>query len=251
MINPWFPYNQNITSSTAIRLFCFPHLGGGASIFRNWKHHFPSNIEVYPVQLPGRETRFSEPLITSMEELVDHLSTVLFSFFDLPMGFFGHSLGALVALELVRKIERTKRSPKLTLFLSASLPPDQVEKSIPIYDLPEKEFIFHLEKYGAMPRQLIENQEALKLILPRLRADFKILNTYQFSRSILIHTPICVFGGEKDHTIPPSSLATWKAYTTGAFSSHLFSGGHFYYQEAVPELGKKITEYYKSFGCSV
>src|SRR5690349_236164 len=87
---------------SSVRLFCFAHAGGGASFFRGWAAGLPESVEVSPVQLPGRETRFREPPFTRLGQLTEALAEALRPHLDRPFAFFGHSLGALVAFELAR-----------------------------------------------------------------------------------------------------------------------------------------------------
>src|SRR5438552_7109196 len=107
----------------AVRLFCFPYAGGGASAFRCWPDALPASIEVCPVQLPGRETRFREPPYTRLAPLAEALGHALRPFLDRPFAFFGHSMGALVAFELTRWLRRAGGPQPAHLFVSACAAP--------------------------------------------------------------------------------------------------------------------------------
>src|ERR1039458_7197841 len=89
-----------------LRLFCFPYAGAGALIFRTWSDGLPADVEVCPVQLPGRGTRLMERPFTQLSLLIEALAQALVPFLDKPFAFFGHSLGALVSFELARRIRR-------------------------------------------------------------------------------------------------------------------------------------------------
>src|SRR5262245_63225231 len=104
--------------AASVRLFCFPYAGGGASVFRGWADCLPGAVEVCPVQMPGRETRFREPAFTRLPPLVEALAASLRPHLDRPFAFFGHSLGALVAFELARRLRRDRGPEPIRLFAS-------------------------------------------------------------------------------------------------------------------------------------
>src|SRR5450759_4546174 len=87
-----------------LRLFCFPYAGTGASIFRTWSDGLPAEVEVCPVEFPGRGTRLMETPFTQLSPLVQALAQALVPLMDKPFAFFGHSLGALVGFELARQL---------------------------------------------------------------------------------------------------------------------------------------------------
>lgn len=100
----WFTGRRSPTAR--LRLFCIPYAGGGASLYREWASALAPWIEVQPVQLPGRESRFDEPPLTSMADLVQEILDPIGPYLDLPIAVFGHSMGALIGYELVRRLQR-------------------------------------------------------------------------------------------------------------------------------------------------
>src|SRR5580658_5790200 len=105
------------------RLFCFPHAGVGSSFYRLWAIGLPIDLEVCPVQLPGRENRLHEPALTSIPELVDALVPALLPHMDLPFAFFGHSMGAVIAAEVTRALSDAGRGLPQHLMVSGRRPP--------------------------------------------------------------------------------------------------------------------------------
>src|SRR5437868_4516107 len=85
-----------------LRLFCFPYVGGGTAAFRPWVGRFGSSVEVQALQLPGRERRMTAPLVDSLPALVGAIAPA-FEDIHTPFVFFGHSMGGLVAFELMRE----------------------------------------------------------------------------------------------------------------------------------------------------
>jgi medium-chain acyl-[acyl-carrier-protein] hydrolase len=143
--NPWIS-RPRPNPRTLLRLFCFPYAGGGASAYRKWSDSLPQSIEVCAVQLPGREMRIKEPAYSDVHPLVDVLAPALASFLDRPFALFGHSMGALVAFELARKIRRDCSLLPESLFVSARNAPCMVLKHKPLTNLPDDELIVVLFK---------------------------------------------------------------------------------------------------------
>ena len=108
-----------------LRLFCFPYAGAGASIFRTWSDGLPADVEVCPVQIPGRGTRLMETPFTQLAPMVEALAQTIGPLLDKPFAFFGHSLGALVGFELARQLRRQSGVQPVRLFVSADRAPDR------------------------------------------------------------------------------------------------------------------------------
>jgi len=238
----FFPYNTFAVPSK-IRLFCFSHSGGTASNFREWTNHFSSDVEICPIQLPGRETRFSDPLITSMESLMDALWPEILQLFDRPCGLFGHSLGAIVAFEIAKRMKTFSYNQLRTLFVSACSAPTFLNyHSNHVHLGPDEKIIQSLKSYGAMPAQLLQNEEALALILPRIRADFSIFETYNYQSTKPLDIPIVACNGCDDSIVSESKMKAWEIETCSTFNQYTFNGGHFYHQTNQKNLSKVILE---------
>src|SRR5262245_51196446 len=124
----------------AVRLFCFPYAGGAASAFRGWARSLPGSVDVCPVQLPGRESRFREPAFTRLGPLVEMLAESLRPCLDRPFAFFGHSMGAIVAFELSRRLQREHGRQPLRLFVSGCGAPQALGTRAAIHALPADQF---------------------------------------------------------------------------------------------------------------
>jgi medium-chain acyl-[acyl-carrier-protein] hydrolase len=214
-----------------LRLFCFPYAGGSAAIFRDWKRFLPAEVDVCPIQLPGRADRIQEGLAHSVESIVSSLINEITPYLDRPFAFFGHSMGALVAFELARRLERGHLPAVSQLFVSGRNAPD-IREPRRDYELPHRDFIAMLRKLNGTPREILDNQEALALLLPIIRADFRITQTYQFEPGAPLHCPIKAFGGIKDTCTPPESIRGWQRQTTGSFSLSILPGDHFFISES-------------------
>lgn len=218
--------------TTPLRLFAFSYAGGGASAYRPWNKILPSYIESYAVQLPGRETRFSEPALTQFPVAVQTVTNALLPQLDKPFAFFGHSLGGLLAFEVTRQLRRLNAPLPLHLFVSATSAPQTQEPRQEDSKLPDDEFIQTVRKFGGIPDEVLQHTELLQLLLPTLRADFRLFETYQYVQEPVLDCPITAFGGLDDAETPQDKLAAWDIHTTRAFRLRMFSGDHFYLHAA-------------------
>jgi medium-chain acyl-[acyl-carrier-protein] hydrolase len=223
------------------RLFCFPFAGGGTTGYRAWAGCFPADIEICPVQLPGRECRLAEPPARNLGRLVADLASGILPMLDVPFAFFGHSLGAIVAFEVARELAR-RRSPLPThLFLSAHGPATATPPSEPFHTLPEDEFLKKVQQLGGLPDAVVRHPELLQIVLPALRADFEMYEKHRPIPGPPLAIPITALGGEDDEGVPTGRLESWRAETTARFGNRMFPGGHFYLQNAGPALAALVV----------
>lgn len=224
-----------------LRLFCFPYAGGGASIYRTWGQQLPPLVEMRPVQLPGRENRMSEPPFTRVEPLVEAVAEALLPCLDRPFAFFGYSMGALVAFELARKLRAAVDLEPLQLFVAGRIAPHLVRREPPNYNLPDPELIEELRRLDGTPEEALEHPELMQLMLPLLRADFELVQTYTYADAAPLSCPVTAFGGAQDTEVSREELAGWAEHTTGAFSLRMFEGGHFFLHDAQEEILRIVS----------
>jgi surfactin synthase thioesterase subunit len=223
-----------------LRLFCLPYAGGGSSAYRDWQSGFPSEIEVCPVQLPGRENRFSEPPATSMPSLVRALAAGLRPFLDRPFALFGHSLGALVAFELCQELRSMGQPVANHLFASARRAPHLPDRRPPIHHLPDEAFVAELRRLNGTPEEVLGDSDLMELILPTLRADFTIAETYRWKQRPPLDCPITVFAGRDDPETTPAEVEGWRTHTRGALRVELLPGDHFFVYHSRSQLQAAI-----------
>jgi len=198
-------------------------------MFNVWKRSLPGFIEVCPILLPGREVRLSEPSLTDSVELIDQIASALGNHLDKPYAIFGHSMGALLALELAQTLRsRGLREPSF-LFVSgrnaSHLPLEQRF----LHQLPDDQFLAELDtRYGGLPQEILTNPELLELYLPILRADLKLLETHTHRERSPLDCPIAAFAGTDDRNVSAAGLAAWAEHTSASFETRRFEGGHFY-----------------------
>ncbi|MDZ7319899.1 MAG: alpha/beta fold hydrolase, partial [candidate division KSB1 bacterium] len=221
LVNSWFAFvKPNLAAD--IRLFCFPYAGGSAMTYRTWSDLLPKNIEVYPVELPGRGSRMREQPYTNMTPLVHDLGLALKPYLDKPYAFWGHSMGALIGFELARLFRRWQLPGPMQLFASGHTAPQVKSSHQPIYNLPEREFLVELRQLEGTPEAVLNNQELMQLLIPMLRADFEVNETYRYDPEPPLACPITVYGGANDRDVNREALEAWREQTSADFALHIF-----------------------------
>jgi medium-chain acyl-[acyl-carrier-protein] hydrolase len=217
----------------ALRLFCFSYAGGGAAVYRPWALAMPASVEVAAVVLPGRESRLREAPQRSLPELLAALVPALLPHLDRPFAFFGHSMGALVAFEVARTLARRGAPLPGRLFLSARRAPHLPETDPPIHGLDDDAFVAEIDRrYRGIPPEVLQYRELLDLLLPSLRADMAVIETYSHAdHDGRYGGPITVYGGSGDARARPEQLAAWQQHTPHPLVLRQFDGGHFYFNE--------------------
>jgi medium-chain acyl-[acyl-carrier-protein] hydrolase len=227
-MSSWIVYSQPRPSAN-LRLFSFSHAGGGSAAFRGWADRLGDEIELGYVQLPGRESRLREKPFVSMAELIPRLVDAITAHLDRAYAFYGHSLGAKIAFEVVRELRRRGANWPAHLFVAAC-PAPQVPWPHPLtHCLDTPQFLDETQRrYGGIPQQVIDDKELCALLLPALRADVTMIETYTYTAEAPLDGGITVFGGLKDRMVEESSLASWRAQTRGGFRLQMACGDHFF-----------------------
>lgn len=229
-----------------LRLFCFPFAGGGTLAFREWPDQLPPEVEVCAIQLPGREGRFKERPYTRLADLVQDLAAAFTTYSPLPYAFFGHSMGALVAFELARELRRRHQPGPELLMVSGCRGPQLRDPDPPIHDLPELDFLEEIRKLNGTPEAVLGNRELLQLLMPLLRADFEMCETYQYLEETPLACPLVAFGGTEDPDLPREDIAAWSHETAGSFALRMFPGDHFYLLDRPAALMGQVSTHLMS-----
>ncbi len=240
-LDKWIAYTKP-DPNARLRLFCFPFAGGGASTFRHWPKKLAPEIDVCPVQLPGRETRLMEKPIADLSGLVQILAENLSPYLNVPFAFFGHSMGALISFEFARYLRKNNHAQPTALFVSAYQAPPRPNKLPPIHHLEEAEFVAGLRRFKYTPELVLQNSELLELLLPALRADFSLYERYENPVEEPLSCRIAAIGGLHDELADKEDLEAWRAHTKGSFSVQIFPGDHFYLNEAQEPILRLVSE---------
>lgn len=221
----WLPFETHATRPS-LRLYCFPYAGAGASVYRDWVRERQSPA-VCPVQLPGRETRLGEPRHRSWPALVDAVADGLMPHLHGSFALFGHSMGALLAYELARRLAEAGRPSPAHLFVSGRRAP-QCEPGrtlAPHLRRAEARTEAALLEHGAGPSEV---GSLSAMLLPILRDDFAACESHRDVPATPLSCPISAFGGLEDADVPVAGLEAWRQCTTGRFRLRVLPGDHFF-----------------------
>ncbi|WP_405096250.1 thioesterase II family protein [Micromonospora sp. NBC_01412] len=214
---------------TRTTLLCFPYAGAGPSVYQPWRRLAPPELEVAPVSLPGREKRFVEEPYRRMEQAVDGL---LDEVLELAAGadrvaLFGHSMGAVLAYEMTRRLTGTAGVTVAHLFVSGS-PDPWSGRDRTAADLPDDEFVARVEEFAGYTHPALEDPDMRELLLPGLRADVELHETYRPASDKRIEVPVTALRGADDALVADAALIGWERVTSAGFAAQRLPGGHMY-----------------------
>jgi surfactin synthase thioesterase subunit len=225
-------------------LFCFPHAGGGAYGYRSWFGRAKGGLAVVGVQLPGHENRLAESLCTKADQLVDDLLPAIVDYAPARFAFFGHSMGALLAYEVARRLGASDRRRLVHFWASGSPSPRSVAEAEPDHYqfLDDAALIEELRSWGGWREEILESSDLLGLILPVVRADLEVFDEYTYGGPAGLTCPISVFAGEnEDDDLTQEDFASWCAETTGPCTVRRWPGDHFYIADHSEEVLRSVA----------
>lgn len=236
---PWLPTCPE--AKDKIRLFCLPYAGGGASIYRQWAAAFPDDAGMYPIQLPGRESRIAESPLRDMHEMVAAICGAIVPYLRCPFIFFGHSLGARVAFELARYLRSKWKIQPCHLIVSGSRAP-HIPEPKPLHHLPDEALVKELRRFSGTTEAVLQNRELMALFIPILRADFTVDETNAYADDDPLDCPISAFGGTADPEAKREEIEAWAWHTNGEFTLKWIKGDHFFIQTERDFLLQSVSQ---------
>lgn len=225
---PWFIRQPNMKGN--LRLYCFSYAGGNPMNYLSWQEGLSASIEMCAIQLPGRGARLMESSYCVWSTLIEDLAQALFELDknSLPFAFFGHSLGALIAFELVRYSKRHRLPMPIHLFVSGCAAPQHRSPSLNLHKKSDDKLIETLTSYNGTPPEILENCELMELVLPAIRSDFALSENYKYIPDMILELPITVLAGKCDSRISPEQVDGWKKETADSCRPYWFDGDHFF-----------------------
>jgi pyochelin biosynthetic protein PchC len=230
-----------------VRLVCLPHAGGNAQAFHGWAARLPADVEVLAVRYPGRQERIGEPCVTTMDELAGRVTAALEHYRrgggdtddGIPLALFGHSMGASLAYEVTVRLEAAGRGPAL-LMLSARNAPHRTRRTA-LYRAADDVLVAGVRRLGTLGGDVYDIPELRELLLPVLRADYELIETYHPADPARIATPVTAYLGEQDRGTCVDAVAAWDELADGGFTLRTFPGDHFYLAPCEAELTADIA----------
>ncbi len=227
------------------RLLCLPQAGGSASFYFPISAAMAPDVEVLAVQYPGRQDRRTEPSLESSDALADEIFRVVSRLVDRPLALFGHSMGAVIAFELARRLQRAGRPPAV-LFASGRRGPSR-QRMETIHQRDDAELVRHVKALGGTDTALLDDEEVLSMILPALRSDYRAVETYRRAPGDPLNCPIVAMIGDADPMVTMDEARAWSEETTAAFELEILPGGHFYLVQQQRAVVGRVTECLKKF----
>ncbi|MFD9076601.1 thioesterase II family protein [Streptomyces lasiicapitis] len=222
------------TPDAAARLVCFPHAGGSASFYFPVSAALSQVADVVAVQYPGRQDRHTEKGIETIAEMADRIADVLRPDTSLPLTFFGHSMGAVLAFEVARRLERTGRAPA-HVFASGRRAPSS-HRPENVHQRDDDGVIAEMRKLSGTDPRILGDDEVLRMVLPAIRSDYTAIENYRAEPGAQIGSPITVLVGDDDPRTTLDEACAWEPHTLGTFDMKVFPGGHFYLTDNAPDV---------------
>lgn len=227
-----------------IQLFCFPYAGGAAAAFNKWRQYLDKHIDLRAVELASRGKRIYDPPYNSIEEAVDDVfNQISGELAKGPYAFYGHSMGGIIAYELAYKIRDNNLPEPVHIFFSGRGAPNiPCEDDEEMYHLlPEDEFREKIVELGGTPKEFFDHPELLEVLLPMLRSDFKIAETYEHNGEIKpLNYDITVFIG-KEEEVNAEQMHGWREHTNKVCTIYYFAGEHFFIHDETEQIVKIIN----------
>ena len=235
---PWLRAYRAVPLPPASRLVCFPHAGAGASFFRSWAYRVPPEVELLSVQYPGREERLREPFCEDMCAAAAEIAAGLQPLGGVPVGLFGHSLGAAMAYEVARCLENAGTAPSLLVVSARAADYDPGDG---MHLKSDAEIWAETCASGGTSEELLGNDQFREFLLPVLRADYMLSERYKPAKRLPLSCPILACEGDRDPGAERAQMSGWEAFTASRFELRVFPGDHFYLRDAARELLREIT----------
>lgn len=235
--SPWFIRPQSADHSA--RIFCFPYSGTGASAFSAWPAAI-DDVEVCPLQFPGRENRLGEPHYGTYENLAADLVEPLVPLLDRPFAFFGHCAGALPAFETVVRLAELGLPGPDCLFVSGQPAPHDAGRDR-MLAMTEPELRAEVESF-VRGRGIEPRPDMIDLGMVVLLRDHAAARAYRRVEPVAVSCPIVVLHWRDDPDVSVDRLEGWRQYADSV-DIQVVDGGHHDFMHAPDELRTLLTRW--------
>ncbi|MFJ6141800.1 thioesterase II family protein [Kitasatospora sp. NPDC092286] len=206
---------------------CFPHAGGAATYYQPMALALSGSADVLAVQYPGRQDRRHEPPLVDIAELADRAAEALLPRIDGPLVLFGHSMGAVIAFEVARRLEEGAGVSPEALYVSGRRAPStfRIED---LHTRGDRALLGEIRGLSGTDSGVLDDEEIVAMILPALRADYRAIETYRSAPGARVDCPVVALTGDRDPKATVAEVAAWREHTTGTFELKVLPGDHFY-----------------------
>lgn len=220
-----------------MKIICFAHAGGLASSFTCIKQYSSADIEIVPYEYSSRGTKWNQAKYQSFEQAVVQISSDIHKLVGNDRySFFGHSMGAYVALFVAHRMQHVYKHSASNVFVSGQLPP-KYHADTKSEELSNEEFVNSLVELGGMDERILSSAEILEFFLPAIRADYNMLDKMEIDGShIKLNSPITVLYAKNDNSVKYSRLLKWTEHSLWQADIYQFEGDHFYIQNNAEKL---------------
>jgi surfactin synthase thioesterase subunit len=211
-----------------LALLCLPCAGASASMYLRWRRYLPSWVRIVPVELPGRGARMSEAFVEDFDALVARICIEQVDVLRGDFALFGHSMGALLAHGVVRRLQALRRPLPRALLVSGCAAPSRRDPERFAGGEDDAALTAELRKQGGTPEAVFASDELMRITLETLRADRRVCRSHiQAIGEPPLPLPVRVFAGRQDD-IEASAMTAWSRETADVFTLDWFDGGHFF-----------------------
>ena len=220
---------------SAVRLVCLPHAGGSASFYFPLSQALSDRLDVMAIQYPGRQDRRREPCIEDIGDLARAIAAELEPRLDRPMALFGHSMGATLAFEVTRVLERTYHFTPAHVFVSGRRAPS-VHREETVHLRGDDGILREMLALQGTDAGVLADEELLRMALPALRGDYRAIETYRAEPGAVVTAPVTALTGDSDPRVSIGDAEAWRPHTEGRFDLRVFTGGHFFLAQHQKEI---------------
>jgi len=233
---------HSLNSAAKLRLFCFPYAGSDGHIYNKWRHELSSVVDVIPIHLPGRGARLNIDPYTCINAVTTDVCSAIAPLLDRDYAVFGYSMGAILAYEVIHYLRQMQCVSPKAFFAAACAAPKLMDARVKVSHLSDKGLVQYFAKLGGIPREALENQELMSLVVPALRSDAKVMESFNYVERPYLDVPIHVYGGSNDQGVTADDQYLWREETKAPIVRKEFPGGHFFLQKQHQALTSEVRE---------